>query len=101
FPHSAGNYIKPYKKHHNVDRPEGVRDYSLHFVASGSGQLELNGDIYQLRAGDIFWHVPEDGMRYYCSDDDPWDIFWMQLYGSTLPSFISENGFHQSSIWTI
>ncbi|WP_020617914.1 helix-turn-helix transcriptional regulator [Paenibacillus daejeonensis] len=101
FPHSAGNYNRPFKKGHNVTRLGGVRDYSLHYVAEGSGILELNGDTYQLRAGDAFWHVPHSPMRYYSSDDNPWNVYWMQMYGSTLPTFLSENGFHQSSIWTM
>ena len=99
FPHSAGNFVRP--NGHNVNRPDGVKDYSLHYVASGSGFIELGGETYQLREGDVFWHIPYDSMRYYHSVEEPWNIYWMQLYGSTLPAFISENGFHQSGIWNI
>ncbi|GBF77584.1 hypothetical protein PA598K_06140 [Paenibacillus sp. 598K] len=101
FPHSVGNYIRPGKRHHHVDRPHGVQDYSLHYVAEGSGTLELGGESYALQAGDAFWHIPGDGMRYYSSDEDPWNIYWIQLYGSMLPAFASENGFHQSGIWIV
>ncbi|MFS0724279.1 AraC family transcriptional regulator [Paenibacillus sp. 1P07SE] len=99
FPDSVGNFNRPDKREHDVNRPEGVRDYSLHYIAEGSGTLELDGEVYPLRAGDAFWHVPHEPMRYYSSDDDPWNIYWMQLYGSMLPTFAAENGFHHSSIW--
>ncbi|MDQ0058918.1 helix-turn-helix transcriptional regulator [Paenibacillus harenae] len=99
FPHSVGNFVQP--TNHNVNRPDGVRDYSLHYVASGSGFIELGGETFQLREGDVFWHIPDDRMRYYRSEEDPWNIFWMQLYGSTLPAFITENGYHQSGIWNL
>lgn len=37
FPHCVGNYIRPYD--HNVNRPNGIRDFSLHYIASGSGVM--------------------------------------------------------------
>ncbi|MBD2848115.1 AraC family transcriptional regulator [Paenibacillus sp. IB182496] len=99
FPHSVGNYRRPTRANHNVSRPDGVPGFSLHYVAQGRGFLELDGETHALRAGDMFWHAPEAPMRYYSADDDPWDVFWIQLYGSTLPSFVADNGFSQSGIW--
>jgi AraC-like DNA-binding protein len=40
-------------------------------------------------------------MRYYTSEDDPWDIYWMQFNGSKLKDFLLERGFHESAIWFI
>ncbi|XEC96029.1 AraC family transcriptional regulator [Paenibacillus tarimensis] len=97
FPHSVGKNTKPLE--HNVNRETGVRDFSLHFVVGGKGYLELNGNVYTLKQGDVFLHTPFQRMRYYTSEDDRWDIYWMQFNGSALENFMLERGFHESSLW--
>ncbi|THF77778.1 AraC family transcriptional regulator [Cohnella fermenti] len=97
FPHSSGFYVKP--DSHTVTREEGVRDFSLHFVTGGKGYLELNDTLFTLKQGDVFLHHPHERMRYYTSDDDSWDIHWMQFNGSGLADFLLQRGFHGSSLW--
>jgi AraC-like DNA-binding protein len=97
FPHSVGKYTCP--DNHNVRRETGVRDFSLHFVVGGKGYIELNDTVHTLKHGDVFLHVPFQRMRYYTSEDDRWDIYWMQFNGSKLTDFLLERGFHESSIW--
>ncbi|SEK58260.1 helix-turn-helix transcriptional regulator [Paenibacillus sp. OK003] len=98
FPHSVGNYTQP--DEHNINRPEGVRDFSLHYIAEGSGYIELDNTKYELGKGNVFLHVPNDRMRYYLSEEDPWNIYWIQFYGNTLPAFFLDNGYFKSSVWT-
>lgn len=98
FPHSVGNYLRP--DDHDVNRPEGVRDFSLHYITEGSGYLEIENVTYKLEQGDVFFHVPGDRMRYYCSKEEPWNIYWIQFYGNTLPAYLLENGHYKTSIWT-
>jgi AraC-like DNA-binding protein len=97
FPHSVGKNTNPLD--HNVNRESGVRDFSLHFVIGGKGYLELNGTVYTLKQGDIFLHTPFQRMRYYTSEDDRWEIYWMQFNGSGLTNFMLERGFHETSLW--
>jgi AraC-like DNA-binding protein len=97
FPHSVGKYTRPDK--HTVTREAGVKDFSLHFVIGGKGYLELQDTVYTLKSGDIFLHTPYQKMRYYMSDDESWDVYWMQFNGSKLTDFLLERGFHESSIW--
>ncbi|WP_233531935.1 AraC family transcriptional regulator [Paenibacillus alkalitolerans] len=97
FPDSVGKYTRPLE--HNVTRDAGVRDFSLHFVIGGKGYLELNGTVYTLKQGDVFLHTPFQRMRYYTSEDDRWEIYWVQFNGSALASFMLERGFHESSLW--
>lgn len=99
FPHSVGRYTCP--DNHNVRREAGVRDFSLHFVVSGQGYIELNDTVYKLKHGDAFLHVPFQRMHYYTSEEDRWDIYWMQFNGSKLADFLLERGFHESAIWSI
>lgn len=99
FPHSLGNFIQP--DDHNVNRPNGVRDFSLHYIASGSGFIEIEDKTFTLGTGDAFLHFPNDRMRYYCSESDPWNIFWIQFNGSALPAYFLDNRYSGSSIWTL
>lgn len=99
FPHSVGKYTHPVD--HNVNRETGVKDFSLHFVVGGKGYIEMNDTVYTLKQGDVFLHVPSQRMRYYTSEDDHWDIYWMQFNGSKLTDFLLERGFHDSAIWFI
>lgn len=84
---------------HYVYREEGVNDFSLHFVVGDKGYLEIQDTVYTLKRGDAFLHVPFQKMNYYTSDDDSWDIYWMQFNGRKLADFLLERGFHESSIW--
>lgn len=97
YPHSAGKYTRT--NDHNVTRPGGVKDFSLHFVTNGKGYIELGDSIHTLKQGDIFFHCPFQNMRYYSSENDPWVIYWMQFNGSKLSDFLLERGFHETSIW--
>ncbi len=93
----SGKILEPLD--HNVNRESGVRDFSLHFVVGGKGYLELNGTVYTLKQGDVFFHTPFQRMRYYRSEDDRWEIYWMQFNGNALANFMLERGFHETSLW--
>ncbi|WP_199619610.1 helix-turn-helix transcriptional regulator [Paenibacillus alkalitolerans] len=102
FPHSVGrftrpNYIPP--NNHDVHRETGVRDFSLHFVVGGKGYVEMHDTVYTVKQGDAFLHLPNQRMRYYTSEDDSWDIYWIQFNGRKLADFLLERGFHESSVW--
>lgn len=96
FPHSVGKFTQPHD--HNVNREE-VRDFSLHFVVGGKGYIELHDTVFTLKQGDVFLHTPFQKMRYYTSEDDRWEIYWMQFNGISLANFLLERGLHESSIW--
>ncbi|MBW5445166.1 helix-turn-helix domain-containing protein [Cohnella sp. CFH 77786] len=97
FPHSVGKYTRPDK--HYVLREEGVKDFSLHFIVGGKGYLEIDNTVYALKQGDVFLHVPYQKMSYHMSNDESWDIYWMQFNGNKLTDFLLERGFHESSLW--
>ncbi|WP_340022760.1 helix-turn-helix domain-containing protein [Paenibacillus sp. FSL K6-1096] len=84
-----------------MNRPNGVRDFSLHYIASGSGDIEIGDKTFTLGAGDAFLHFPNDRMRYYCSESDPWNIFWIQFNGNALQAYFLDNRYSGSSIWTL
>ncbi|WP_054861189.1 helix-turn-helix domain-containing protein [Gracilibacillus sp. JCM 18860] len=101
LPESVGCYESA--KDHAVYREAGSLDnFSIHFILSGSGFLEIEGKQYTLhRGGDAFLYFPQQEQRYYSSTEDPWSIRWVHFYGSTLHSFLSETGFGRFILWRL
>ncbi len=100
LPESIGCYWD--EPDHEVDRKVGtLNNFSIHFVLSGTGFVEIDGNQFTLKRGDAFLYFPMQEQRYYSSKHDPWNIRWVHFYGSILSSFLSEQGFDQHSLWTI
>lgn len=99
FPESVGWYRE--ESAHAVERPEGSwSTYSLHFVISGKGYVEIEGQLYTLQKGDAFLFPPYQEQRYYSSKDDAWDIRWVHFYGDQIKEFLLEKGFLRN-LWTL
>ncbi|WNR47006.1 AraC family transcriptional regulator [Paenibacillus roseipurpureus] len=99
FPESVGWYQN--QPQHEVERPEGMwSTYSLHFILSGKGYVEIEGQTYTLQKGDGFLFFPYQKQRYYSSKDDPWNIRWVHFYGDHLKEFLLEKGFLRN-LWTL
>jgi AraC-like DNA-binding protein len=100
LPESIGWYRNA--PEHEVDRKVGtLNNFSIHFVLSGSGFVEIEGKQFSLKRGDAFLYFPMQEQRYYSSKNDPWDIRWVHFYGSILNQFLSERGFHRYSLWNV
>lgn len=58
------------------------RSYQLiHFILSGKGMLEIDGQTFQLGAGDAFL-IPSGKISYYAADPhDPWCYTWISFLG--------------------
>ncbi|PLS09615.1 helix-turn-helix domain-containing protein [Neobacillus cucumis] len=100
LPESIGLYWD--EPEHQVDRKVGtLNNFSIHFVLSGSGFVEMDGKQYSLKRGDAFLYFPMQEQRYYSSRHDPWTIRWVHFYGSVLHPFLSDKGFHRHSLWNV
>ncbi len=100
LPESIGCYSE--EPDHDVDRQVGtLNNFSIHFVISGTGYIEIDGKRFTLKRGDAFLYFPMQEQRYYSSKDDPWDIRWVHFYGNVLHEFLAEQAFDQHSLWTI
>jgi AraC-like DNA-binding protein len=100
LPESIGCYWD--EPEHEVDRKVGtLNNFSIHFVLSGSGFVEIDGKQFSLKRGDAFLYFPMQEQRYYSSKNDPWNIRWVHFYGSVLNQFLSERGFLRYSLWNI
>jgi len=100
LPESIGWYWN--EPDHEVNRKVGtLNNFSIHFVLSGSGYVEIDGSPVMIKRGDAFLYFPMQEQRYYSSKQDPWNIRWVHFYGDVLNQFLSEKGFHQHSLWTL
>ncbi len=55
--------------------------FVIHYVISGKGFYNLNGKLYNLQAGDIFFIPANQIISYYPDPQDPWEYFWFEYSG--------------------
>lgn len=64
-----------------------VRDFwLLHYVVSGSGIFEREGERYSLRAGDLFVIPPLVETYYQADEREPWSYIWVGFRAEELPA---------------
>lgn len=69
-----------------VSRHENPREYTFHFILSGTGYLVNKGQTKKLQANDVFFIPPDtDGkyheICYYPDKNDPWEYIWVNFVG--------------------
>lgn len=57
------------------------RFYTLHFILSGSGTLNIYGKQYHLKQYDMFIVPPSVQMSYYPDEENPWTYVWFEFRG--------------------
>ena len=67
--------------------------YTWHFVMSGSGILEMNGRVWQITQGQMFYIPPGEKMRYFPNEDEPWEYVWFSLVGDAAGEYGKMLGF--------
>lgn len=72
----------------------GVRDhYLLHYIVSGKGCYQTEGETYQIGAGQAFLSYPDQPI-YYCADkNDPWEYYWVGFSGPAAPLLLAQTSF--------
>lgn len=58
------------------------KNYTLHFVLSGSGELKMAGKTHRISAQQIFIVPPNVPMLYYPNAKDKWSYVWFCVEGS-------------------
>lgn len=66
--HSFGPAVRPY--------------YLLHLIVDGKGEVERDGNITQLGAGDAFLIQPNEITTYRADKSQPWEYYWISFQGS-------------------
>ena len=63
--------------------------YSMHFVLSGAGILEICGKSHSINANQIFFIFPNMPIKYYPEKQHPWRYSWMDFYGSKVSEILT------------
>lgn len=100
FPESIG-YYRDYPDH-DVYREAGtLNNFNIHYVVSGKGFVEVEGEHHTLEAGDAVLYFPLQKQHYYSSKDDPWKIRWFHFYGNGIQEYLISGNFHKSQLWSL
>ena len=65
-----------------------VRSYTLlHFVRSGQGYFHTRGQVYPVKAGQMFVILPGEVTTYTADEKDPWHYCWVGFNGQLAQGF--------------
>ena len=68
----------------------GMRNcYVIHYVISGTGHFEINGNKYTIHAGESFLIPPYTTIHYYPDDVDRWLYTWIDFSGNWAAEFFT------------
>lgn len=79
------------------DRRRTQRYYTLHFVISGKGYLEVSGKKYEISKNDIFALPDNLPFFYYPDSQDPWSYLFFEFKGTFVQSYLSNIGFSNNA----
>lgn len=75
----------------------GVRDhYLIHYIISGKGSYQVNGNTYFLTAGDCFLVYPNVEVIYQADSADPWEYAWVGFTGSDAATILHAADFSRT-----
>ena len=76
----------------------GIRDhYLIHYISSGEGYYQVNGNKFHLHAGDCFLVYPNTEVTYYADEHNPWEYAWVGFTGSDAASILQATDFSKTS----
>jgi len=100
YPESVGWYKQG--SHRDTFRRGGeFPHFNLHLVTEGRGYVEIDGKPRELKRGDAFLFSPDQEQRYYPSEDDPWEVYFLHFYGGPIKEFLQSKGFYRTNLWTM
>lgn len=72
----------------------GIRDhYLIHYIISGKGTYETNGETHVLSAGDAFLVYPNTEVIYRADVKNPWEYAWVGFTGSDAATILQATDF--------
>ena len=66
--------------------------FTVHFILSGSGLLNINGQKYPVHKHEVFVVEKDCIFSYYPSAEDPWEYIWFVFDGTSAKDFIRHLG---------
>lgn len=56
---------------------------SLYFISNGRAEMKMGENTYKLNKGHLFLCGPGISRKYIYYDDEPFEMYWIAMYGST------------------
>lgn len=81
------NTIKPLK----ISRKQEF--YTFHVILEGRGTLNIGGNTYSLKEGDVFYCPANELFSYYPDGDKPWKYIWFLFRRRTAVAEMERLGF--------
>ncbi len=67
--------------------------FVMHYIVSGKGFYNLDGNLHTLCAGDMFYIPANHIISYYPDPEDPWEYFWFEYRGQNAFKINERAGF--------
>ena len=67
--------------------------YVIHFIRSGSGELEKSGKVWRVREGEAFVTYPGEEVVYRADAENPWCYMWVGFHGLRSDELVRSAGF--------
>lgn len=67
--------------------------YTIHFIVSGKGYLEINGKKHTVYPHEIFVLDNKTTFAYYPDPDDPWEYVFFEFDGNFAKNYVTSAGF--------
>ncbi|HEY5585065.1 MAG TPA: AraC family transcriptional regulator [Ruminiclostridium sp.] len=77
--------------------PASREYYLLHYIISGSGIFQRNGQNHSLSKGSMFLIRPYELTFYKADDNDPWEYIWIGFTGQLVPELLEHSGFSDNN----
>ena len=74
------------------DGPSIRNSYILHYIVSGNGYYETDGQKHSLKQGDVFAIYPDDLVTYYADKNNPWEFCWIIFKGKLAHKYFNNVG---------
>ncbi len=75
-------------------------NYILHYILEGKGIYQINGNTYELCAGQGFL-IPPDVQTFYRADrDTPWRYLWVGFGGANVQEYLKDAGLAGEPVFT-
>jgi AraC-like DNA-binding protein len=76
----------------HVIGPRILENFKIVFVVKGKGYLLLGKEETCIQAGDMFILFPREVHYYHANPDDPWELMWVCLNGTSFEDMLKSIG---------
>lgn len=71
--------------------------YTMHYIISGKGKINIGGSEHILSKGDVFFTLPDVELFYLPVEDDPWEYVWFSFSGPDAAKIMSNFSFDKNT----